>query len=138
MDKSIFKLFLVICLFPFFLLCYIGCKEEIGYTNITPARLNAMLEEDETLMVIDVRTRPEYEENHIVGVKKLIPLDKLKKRIGELEEFKDKPVVLYCRSGRRSSKAAKILVENGFKKIYNLTGGIIAYKKAGFKTESTR
>ncbi|RMF96334.1 MAG: rhodanese-like domain-containing protein [Candidatus Schekmanbacteria bacterium] len=119
------------------LIVQVGCKEEAPYHNITPLQLKSMLDEDETLMLIDVRTRPEYEEGHIVGVKKLIPLDKLESRIGELEEFKNKKIVLYCRSGSRSSRAAKILLSHGFKKIYNLQGGIIAYKESGFKIEST-
>lgn len=112
-----------------------GCREDEGYKDISPAELRSMLDDDETLMLIDVRTRPEYESGHIPGVKKLIPVDDLESRIGELEEFKKKDVVLQCRSGARSARASAILLKNGFKRVFNLQGGIEAYKNAGFKIE---
>ncbi len=126
-------LFVLVLLFP---LLETGCKEEGGYKDISPAELRSMLEDDETLMLIDVRTRAEYDRGHIPGVKKLIPVDKLESRIGELGEFKGKDVVLHCRSGARSSKAAEILLKKGFKKVFNLKGGIEAYKQAGFKIKT--
>ncbi len=81
---------------------------------------------------IDVRTPEEYAAGHIPGAK-LIPLDEIEKRISEIP--RDKQVYLYCRSGRRSAKAAEILAKHGFANIENVQGGFLAWQAAGFPVE---
>jgi adenylyltransferase/sulfurtransferase len=76
------------------------------------------------LQLIDVREPQEYEQGGIEGAT-LIPLGDIKNRLNELN--KANPLVLYCRSGRRSQQAQKILVEHGFKNTINLEGGIMAW-----------
>jgi len=61
---------------------------------------------------------------------KLIPLGKLGERIGELEKYREKPVVVVCRSGARSANACALLGKQGFAEVYNLAGGMIAWQKA--------
>lgn len=78
---------------------------------------------------IDVRTPAEYAEGHVDGAK-LIPVQELEKRLGEVP--KDKRVYLYCHSGKRSASAAHILVKAGFNNIENVEGGITAWKDAGY------
>lgn len=84
--------------------------------------------------VLDVREPAEYESGHLLNAK-LVPLTKLKERIGELEKYKDKPIVVVCRSGNRSATACAILSKRGFNQAYNLTGGMMAWQKASLPTQ---
>ena len=85
-------------------------------------------------VVLDVREPGEYESGHVLN-SKLIPLGKLKERIGELEKYKDHSIVVLCRSGNRSGTACFILGKHGFNQAYNLAGGIQAWKKANLPVE---
>jgi len=81
---------------------------------------------------IDVRTPEEYAAGHIPGAK-LIPLAELEARLSEVP--RDRQVYLYCRSGRRSAKAAELLAKHGYTNIENIAGGILAWKAAGYPIE---
>ena len=72
-------------------------------------------------ILIDVRKADAYAEGHIDGAIN-ISLDEFESRLSELEAYKDKEVVLYCNSGKMSGEAGKILVDNGFTKVYNAAG----------------
>jgi rhodanese-related sulfurtransferase len=85
-------------------------------------------------VVLDVREPGEYESGHVLN-SKLIPLGKLKDRIGELEKYKDRSIVVLCRSGNRSGTACFILGKHGFSQAYNLAGGIQAWKSANLPVE---
>ena len=85
-------------------------------------------------VVLDVRQPGEYETGHVLN-SKLIPLGKLKERIGELEKYKDQPIVVVCRSGSRSGTACFILGKKGFGQVYNLAGGVQAWQKANLPLE---
>lgn len=74
--------------------------------------------------ILDVRTPEEFKEGYIEGAI-LIPLAELESRLYEIP--KDKPIIVYCRSGRRSASAEDILVKNGFREVYNMKGGITAW-----------
>jgi rhodanese-related sulfurtransferase len=80
-------------------------------------------------LVLDVREESEYKAGHVLNAK-LIPLGKLNERIGELEKYRDKPVVVVCRSGARSANACALLGKQGFAEVYNLAGGMMAWQKA--------
>ena len=77
----------------------------------------------EKYLLVDVRTAEEFSEGHIKGA---INIDYLAENFSiEIQELElESPVLLYCRSGNRSSKAMKIMNELGFKEVYNLEGGI--------------
>ncbi len=84
--------------------------------------------------VIDVRTPQEYAEGHIKGAQNIdIYNPEFDKLIGQLP--KDKTYCVYCRSGRRSMMAAQKMAQMGFKKVYNLQGGIIAWQQSGNPVE---
>ena len=101
--------------------------------EISPEEAKRLIESGEATL-LDVRTEPEYLEEHVEGAK-WIPLDKLSRRAGEIE--KEKPVILcFCRSGARSSYACQVLRQLGFKKLINVSGGILDWKRAGLKTVS--
>lgn len=84
--------------------------------------------------VLDVREPDEYKAGHLLNAQ-LIPLGKLNERIGELAKYKDKPVVVVCRSGNRSGTACVTLGKQGFTQAYNLTGGMMAWQKANLPTQ---
>ncbi len=79
-------------------------------------------------IILDVRERSEYDAGHVLN-SKFIPLGKLKERMGELEKYKDHPIVVVCRSGNRSGTACFLLARQGFAQAYNLAGGILAWQK---------
>ena len=81
--------------------------------------------------ILDIREADEYAAGHLPKAKN-IPTSKLADRIGELEKFKDKPIIVCCASGMRSNKACGELKKHGFEKLYNLSGGIDAWVGAGY------
>ncbi|MEE9190082.1 MAG: rhodanese-like domain-containing protein [Candidatus Neomarinimicrobiota bacterium] len=97
-----------------------------GYRNLTPDQAYVLIQESEPL-ILDVRTLWEYERIHLESAV-LLPLGKLVTEIDELrEKFTDRNIVVYCQSGNRSETAAKLLVENGFSRIFNVRGGLKAW-----------
>ncbi|MDX8385665.1 MAG: rhodanese-like domain-containing protein [Gallionella sp.] len=78
--------------------------------------------------VLDIREESEFKRGHLLNAK-WIPIGKLKARIGELEKYKDKPLVVVCRTGSRSGSACAMLVKLGFDNAYILAGGIINWQK---------
>ncbi len=82
---------------------------------------------DEGLIILDVREKKERKAGYIDGDTH-IPLANVKNKLDTLD--KDKTVLVYCRSGSRSSHIAGLLTRNEFENVYNLKGGIQAWKKA--------
>ena len=81
---------------------------------------------DKNYEFLDVRTDSEYASGHIPNSLH-IPLQEIQGRISELENIKDKNIIVYCRSGARSSMASKSLLKNGYN-VLNLTGGILGWE----------
>lgn len=84
-------------------------------------------------LLLDVREPAEYAAVHAVNAK-LIPLGEVESRLKELEAYKDKPIAVICRSGRRSAQAVSILKEAGFTQVVNVQGGTSAWVDAGLET----
>jgi len=83
-------------------------------------------------IVLDVRTPEETAEGIIPNATIINLFDAdFEARIKELP--KDKEIYVYCRSGKRSAQAAEIVQKNGFDKIYNLTGGFMAWEESGYE-----
>ena len=80
-------------------------------------------------LVLDVREDKEFAAGHIPKAKH-IPLGQLAGRLNELDKFKNKPVLVTCRSGHRSARACGMLKKAGFETVYNHAGGIIAWERA--------
>jgi rhodanese-related sulfurtransferase len=80
--------------------------------------------------LLDVREPSEYAEVHAKDAT-LIPLGQLQLRLNEIAQYKDKPVAIICRSGRRSAQAAEILRSAGFTQVANVEGGTNAWVGAG-------
>jgi rhodanese-related sulfurtransferase len=96
--------------------------------DITVQELRQKLDSGEQFLLLDVREPWEYEEFNIDG--KLVPVGSLMNQMWELEEYKDQPVVVHCRSGARSAMAQGLLMANGFSNVRNLKGGMLAWLEA--------
>lgn len=129
--------FIFLCL----TLAIVGCSTESEAGSEHVKEISAVEAEQrysaKEVVIIDVREQSEWDEEHIPGAIH-IPVGELSKRMAELEQYKDSPVVMQCRSGGRSAKGASLLHEAGFKDIYNLEGGIIAWGKAGLSLEKAK
>jgi sulfur-carrier protein adenylyltransferase/sulfurtransferase len=91
--------------------------------EITPKDLKARLDRGDDLYILDVREPHEYQICNIHG--NLIPLGELSRRVNELDSSRE--IVAHCRSGKRSAEAVQFLRSAGFRKIWNLKGGILAW-----------
>jgi phage shock protein E len=95
---------------------------------VSQADLLARLErKDPDLVVLDVRTPAEFAAGHVPGARN-IPHDLLSSRVAELAPLRDKQVVLYCRSGRRTLLATDILRKAGFTRLGHLEGDYLAWE----------
>jgi rhodanese-related sulfurtransferase len=95
---------------------------------ISAPKAAALIKDKKDLQLIDVRTAAEYADGHLANAK-LIPVQELPQRLAEID--KNKPVLLYCRSGHRSGNALKILQDKGYKDAKHIEGGIGAWQAAG-------
>jgi len=98
------------------------------YESLPPPQAVRRINEEGSL-VLDVRENSEVKSGRIKGAKH-IPLKELKTRLQELSKYKDKSVVVYCRSGNRSAQACDVLTSNEFEKVVNLQGGVMAWQAA--------
>jgi adenylyltransferase/sulfurtransferase len=91
--------------------------------EITPRELKSRLDRGDDLYILDVRETHEYQICNLQGY--LIPLGELSRRVNELDSSRE--IVAHCRSGKRSAEAVEFLRKAGFRKIWNLKGGILAW-----------
>ena len=96
-----------------------------GIPQISVEELKRKLDAKEDVFVLDVREPHEYPIANLGAP--LIPVGELEKRVGELAAQKNREIVIHCRSGGRSQKAALILKNAGFTHVENLAGGILAW-----------
>ena len=105
------------------LLCGCGAKEtkEPVYMNITPAQAKELMDTEENYVILDVRTQEEYAESHIPGAI-LIPDYEIAETAETILKDKDQLILVYCRSGRRSKRAAQELEKLGYTNIKEFGG----------------
>lgn len=109
------------------------------FTTVYPQDLCTTLRAHPGL-VLDVRTRGEYEDTAANAVQNIghmgaaqnIDLRELASRWREIAEYKDQPVYVYCATSQRSRRAAKLLADSGFTKVYNINGGLASFRAQGF------
>ncbi len=93
--------------------------------TITSAELKQRIENNNNVILLDVRQPDEHAEKNISN-SILIPLGEIPARISELEPYKNQEIVVYCRSGARSGQACQYLSQNGFS-VANLAGGMLKW-----------
>lgn len=96
---------------------------DAAYEKISAQQAKEMIDKGEYGVILDVRTLEEYNEGHIEGAT-LLPDNEIKDKAEITLYDKEEVILVYCRSGRRSEAAAKVLVEMGYTKVYDF-GGII-------------
>ena len=115
-------------LFVLGLSCYPNSAD--GQNKLAPDAFENMLKSDSTVQLVDVRTPGEFQSGHIVGsVNWNIHDADFAQRISQLD--KNRPVMVYCAVGGRSGNAASQLSKLGFTKVYDLKGGMNAWKEKG-------
>lgn len=107
--------------------CGIRGEEHVETTRvpeISALEVKKWMDEDKDFVLVDVREPHEYQICSIPG-SKLIPLGEVPRRMHELNSADE--IVVHCRSGQRSARAVEFLMKSGFRKIYNLLGGVLAW-----------
>ena len=91
----------------------------------------------ENAVLLDIREASELEAGKLPNAVH-IPLSQLQSRVGELSKYTSRPVIVYCARGMRSRGAAGMLAKAGFAGIYQLQGGVKAWKDAGLPVEPVK
>lgn len=115
-----------------------GLIEVLDYTGSRYWEVNskegAELIKNINPFILDVRTEGEYLQGHLEN-SFLLPVQILENEIGLIEKYKDQDILIYCRSGNRSTVASKILLDAGFTNVYNLRYGISGWESDGYPVE---
>jgi rhodanese-related sulfurtransferase len=111
------------------LLLGLSLRQPGGARGVTPTQATMLINRENALLV-DIREPNEYAGGHLSAARN-IPAGALAERAGELDQFKDKPVILVCQTGARSSAACSTLAKLGFSRVHTLQGGIGAWTEAG-------
>jgi len=100
-----------------------------NFQSVTPKEAITLLQQDENVTLLDVRTPQEFQSGHLPHAT-LIPLDRLEANLDKLTPYKRQKILVYCRSGSRSLAASRILEKHGFIPV-NIKEGIIGLSSAG-------
>lgn len=97
------------------------------FPNITVADVQKKINAKNNILLLDVRTATEFDGplSHIAGAV-LLPIQELEQRVDELNEHKEKEIIVICRSGNRSQTGTRILISHGFNAV-NMLGGMEAW-----------
>ena len=107
----------------------ISSKTNIAVTDVSVAQAVDLIN-NKNALIIDVRTPEEFAESHLPEANNF-PVDTLSQNIETIKKLqRDKPLLVYCRSGKRSARAAEKLKNLGVNSLYNLKGGIKAWSDA--------
>ena len=131
-KNKIFIPILIVIIFLSGIMSFFGCNAIGDPKEVIPIsteKVNQIIEKGKDYIILDVRTQEEYDSGYLKD-SILIPVDDLEERINEVP--RGKPIIVYCRSGRRSARAAEILLNNGFSPVYDMQGGIEKWKSDGY------
>lgn len=115
-------------------------------SEISVLQLHEKIQQDPQIILIDVRETSETAQGSIANAA-LIPrgilemkidsYESIQERFSTIEELAEQPIYLLCRTGARSIFAALSLEQMGFKEVYSIEGGFLAWQKAGYKVSMT-
>lgn len=116
-----------------------GIIKVVEYTEPNYQAINSIeakkIIENISPLILDVRTPYEYKMGHIEGAI-LIPVQNIQSEFSKILDYKNKPVLIYCATGNRSTVSSRILINNGFKNIYNMRYGIKEWMSLGYPVKS--
>ncbi|MCL7972402.1 MAG: rhodanese-like domain-containing protein [marine benthic group bacterium] len=101
----------------------------VTVVTISAAALVESLDDPQSPAILDVRSQKEFDAGHIPGAIHL-PYDQVEQRIGELEAYRDRGLVVYCRTGRRAGIAEETLLRAGFDRVWDLDGHMVEWQRA--------
>ena len=104
-----------------------------GAAQIGTLEATRLMNQGSTL-VLDIREGDEFTQGHLPRARH-IPLSQLSNRLDEIGKFKDKPVIVTCKTGARAGAAARALKQAGFNQVYQLRGGVAAWEQASLPVE---
>ena len=126
MSKSLFILMLSI-------LGFIGCNAQRG-SSIDSKEAYGLIKADANIAILDVRTAKEFADGHVAEAVNIdVNQADFAQKIDQLD--RSKTYIVYCRSGRRSSRAVGIMATKGFKNLYNVSDGFLGWNKNGLPFE---
>jgi len=99
-----------------------------GINQIEPGDATRLLNH-ENAVIVDMREDKDYREGHIVNA--VHAPSGSSNPVEKLAQYREKPVIVYCRSGHRSSGYCRMLRKQGFTSVYNLAGGVLGWQKSG-------
>ena len=121
-------------------------KERVVFNSVSPEELAKMISANEDIIILDVRTvseyngeagdHPEKKAGHIKNALN-IPHMELQDRIGEIEQYKDRKIVVYCSYSHRSPYSSQILTDNGFTNVFNMAEGLALWIERGIVNTET-
>lgn len=126
MSKSLFILMLSI-------LGFMGCTAQNG-SSIDSKEAYGLIKADANIAILDVRTAKEFADGHVAEAVNIdVNQADFAQKIDQLD--RSKTYIVYCRSGRRSSRAVGIMATKGFKNLYNVSDGFLGWNKNGLPFE---
>lgn len=137
-NKNLYKMKNAVLILSLLVLSiFWGCQDSNSTKEIkviSPQEVRDAVYDDRAHQLVDVRTPDEFKEGHLKNAQNICVTDAdFEANIVKLD--KNKPVYLYCRSGKRSSKAAEILKDLGFTEIYDMEGGILKWEGENLETQ---
>lgn len=113
-------------------------KETVKHTSISPEKLCSYITSHPNTILLDVRTKKEFEERSFPNYGSLknsinIPIQELEKRMSELNAYKNKEIIVFCSHSHRSPEASYMLTRQGFKNVINMSGGLSKLEDASCK-----
>lgn len=117
---------LAVVLLGYMLYPKIMIKFNKNVKNVSGDEATSLIKATKDLVIIDVRSKGEYQSGHING-SKLMPAGEMSSRISELEKFRGRPILVHCASGGRSPKAVNVLLKNKFGPIYHMNHGLSGF-----------
>lgn len=129
MFKSLVKIFLLASLAGLLLTTVATAAMQ----NISATDMQKITKQTPDIYLLDVRTLGEYTQKRIKGAH-LIPIDQVEKRINEIPN--NRPIIVYCETGMRSTLVGRYLDRLGYNRVSNLSQGIMAWQLRGYPIES--
>ncbi|MBR4736361.1 MAG: rhodanese-like domain-containing protein [Rhodocyclaceae bacterium] len=103
---------------------------------LTPTQATLLINREEPL-VIDLRTQGEFDKGRLNDARNIAQAD-LSARLSDLQNYKTRPILLYCATGMRSAASVKLMREAGFEKVFHLQGGLMEWEKANLPVTRKR
>jgi len=108
-------------------------RMKTGTSSLEPAAATQLYNKQDAVF-LDVRGEADFRKAHLPGAVNA-PASALADRLGKLERFKQRPVIVYCGTGMQSGRAATELKKAGFEQVFELKGGLASWQQAGFPIE---